>query len=74
MAKLFGFVQFDFAGRLALADGRYLVGTGDPSASDEVPEGDYVLVLKTIGAPPQPGAGAAAAEPPRPSQSPRPWP
>ena len=26
MAKLFGFVQFDFAGKLPLADGRYLAG------------------------------------------------
>jgi hypothetical protein len=68
VAKLFGFVQFDFAGRLPLADGRYLAGTGEPSASDEVPEGDYVLVLKTIGAPPAPGrrrrrGRGASAEP-----------
>jgi len=68
VAKLFGFVQFDFAGRLPLADGRYLAGTAEPSASDEVPEGDYVLVLKTIGAPPAPGrrrrrGRGASAEP-----------
>jgi len=68
VAKLFGFVQFDFAGKLPLADGRYLAGSGEPSASDEVPQGDYVLVLKTIGAPPAPGrrrrrGRAAAAEP-----------
>ena len=70
MAKLFGFVQFDFAGRLPLADGRYLAGTGEPGASDEVPEGDYVLVLKTIGTPPAPGrrrrrgrGGSAEPEP-----------
>lgn len=68
MAKLFGFVQFDFAGKLPLADGRYLAGTAEPSASDKVPEGDYVLVLKTIGAPPAPGrrrrrGRGASAEP-----------
>jgi hypothetical protein len=40
VAKLFGFVQFDFAGRLPLADGRYL-------ADGE----ETVLVLKQIGAP-----------------------
>jgi hypothetical protein len=70
VAKLFGFVQFDFAGKLPLADGRYLAGSAEPSTSDEVPEGDYVLVLKTIGAPPASGrrrrrgrAAAAAPEP-----------
>jgi len=68
VAKLFGFVQFDFAGRLPLADGRYLAGTGEPSAGDEAPEGDYVLVLKTIGTPPAPGrrrrrGRGASAEP-----------
>jgi hypothetical protein len=42
LAKLFGFVQFDFAGPLPLADGRYLAGAeGDES----------VLVLKRIDAP-----------------------
>lgn len=40
MAKLFGFVQFDFAGRLPLADGRYL-------ADGE----ETVLVLKGVEAP-----------------------
>jgi hypothetical protein len=39
VAKLFGFVQFDFAGRLPLADGRYLA---DGEAT--------VLVLEQIGA------------------------
>ncbi|HET9593456.1 MAG TPA: hypothetical protein VFP17_11130 [Solirubrobacterales bacterium] len=45
MAKLFGFVQFDFAGTLPLGDGRYLAG------SDEGAE-ETVLVLQRIGAPP----------------------
>jgi hypothetical protein len=52
VAKLFGFVQFDFAGRLPLADGRYLADS--PGAASEG-GGDCVLVLKTIGAPPQTG-------------------
>ena len=43
MANLFGFVQFDFAGRLPLADGRYLAGSGE--GGDET-----VLVLRQIGA------------------------
>lgn len=45
MSKFFGFAQFDFAGRLPLADGRYL-------ARDE--DGESVLVLLTLGAPPPP--------------------
>lgn len=44
MAKLFGFVQFDFAGRLPLAEGRYLVG--EPESGEET-----VLVLQSLGAP-----------------------
>jgi hypothetical protein len=45
LAKLFGFVQFDFAGTLPLPDGRYLAGTAE--------EGDEtVLVLKRLGASP----------------------
>lgn len=44
MAKFFGFVQFDFAGKLPLADGRYLVG--DPGSGEET-----VLVLQQLGAP-----------------------
>jgi hypothetical protein len=42
--RLFGFVQFDFAGPLALADGRYLVRE---AGGDE-----WVLVVGTLGAPP----------------------
>ncbi|HEX5928618.1 MAG TPA: hypothetical protein VFY48_04415 [Solirubrobacterales bacterium] len=45
MSKLFGFAQFDFAGTLPLADGRYL-------ARDE--EGESVLVILTLGAPSPP--------------------
>lgn len=44
MAKLFGFVQFDFAGTLPLAEGRYLVG--EPESGEET-----VLVLQRLGAP-----------------------
>jgi hypothetical protein len=43
LTRLFGFTQFDFAGALALADGRYLVRDG---------EREQVLVLETLGAPP----------------------
>jgi hypothetical protein len=43
--KLFGFAQLDFAGTLTLADGRYL----ERDDSEE-----QVLVIRTIGAPPQP--------------------
>jgi hypothetical protein len=68
VAKLFGFVQFDFAGRLPLTDGRYLAGAGEPDEDGSAAAGDYVLVVKTIGAPPAPGrrrrrGRAAAAEP-----------
>jgi hypothetical protein len=45
LAKLFGFVQFDFAGTLPLADGRYLAGS--PEGGDET-----VLVLQRLGVPP----------------------
>ena len=46
MAKLLGFAQFDFAGSLPLADGRYL-------AREDA--GESVLVLQTLGAPPPAG-------------------
>lgn len=45
MSKHFGFAQFDLAGTLPLADGRYLV---------RGPEGESVLVLLTLGAPAPP--------------------
>jgi hypothetical protein len=57
LAALFGFVQFDFAGVLPLADGRYL-------SRDAV--GESVLVVKTVGAPRPPARRrrrARAAEP-----------
>jgi len=65
LAPLFGFAQFDFAGPLSLADGRYLARHG---AGGE----ESVLVLRTVGAPPplrrrrrrpqpsEPGAAPAA--------------
>jgi hypothetical protein len=43
LTRLFGFVQLDFAGRLAIADGRYVVRDGDD---------EQVLVVETLGAPP----------------------
>lgn len=43
MTRLFGFTQFDFAGSLALADGRYLIRDG---------KREQVLVIETLGAPP----------------------
>jgi hypothetical protein len=47
LAKFFGFVQFDFAGALPLADGRHL-------AESEEGGDETVLVLQQIGAPPLP--------------------
>jgi hypothetical protein len=44
VTKFFGFVQFDFAGTLPLADGRYLASSAE--GGDET-----VLVLQRIGAP-----------------------
>jgi hypothetical protein len=44
LAKLFGFVQLDFAGTLPLAEGRYLVG--EPESGEET-----VLVLQRLDAP-----------------------
>jgi hypothetical protein len=43
LTRLFGFIQFDFAGALAVADGRYIVRDG---------EREQVLVIETLGAPP----------------------
>ena len=43
--SLFGFAQFEFAGTLAVADGRYVVRDG---------EEERVLVIQTLGAPPPP--------------------
>jgi len=47
LSPFFGFAQFDFAGTLPLADGRYL-------AQREDGDGDSVLVLQTLAAPPRP--------------------
>jgi hypothetical protein len=44
LGKFFGIVQLDFAGRLPLADGRYLAG--EPGSGEET-----VLVLQQLGAP-----------------------
>lgn len=56
MAKLFGFVQFDFAGTLPLADGRYLaeVGEVDGEGTADAEVEQSVLVLQRIGAPASP--------------------
>jgi hypothetical protein len=43
LTRLFGFTQFDLAGPLAIADGRYLLRDG---------EREQVLVIETLGAPP----------------------
>jgi hypothetical protein len=43
LTRLFGFTQFDFAGPLAVADGRYLLRDGAR---------EQVLVIETLGAPP----------------------
>jgi hypothetical protein len=45
LTRLFGFVQFEFAGTLAVGDGRYMVRDGDS---------ERVLVLETLGAPSPP--------------------
>jgi hypothetical protein len=42
LTRLFGFAQFEFAGTLAVPDGRYVIRDG---------AGERVLVLETIGAP-----------------------
>jgi hypothetical protein len=47
LSPFFGFAQFDFAGTLPLADGRYL-------ARREDGEGESVLVLQTLAAAPRP--------------------
>ncbi len=43
LTRLFGFAQFEFAGTLAVGDGRYMVRDGSS---------ERVLVLETLGAPP----------------------
>jgi hypothetical protein len=46
LTRLFGFAQFDFAGRLAVPDGRYVVRDDNR---------ERVLVIETLGAPPPTG-------------------
>jgi hypothetical protein len=46
LTRLFGFAQFDFPGRLAVADGRYVLRNDDQ---------ERVLVIETLGAPPPTG-------------------
>lgn len=46
MTRLFGFAQLDFAGRLAVADGRYVLRSNGR---------ERVLVVETLGAPPPTG-------------------
>jgi hypothetical protein len=48
-SKYFGFVQFEFAGALPVADGRYLAREGAEDGAQSV------LVLETLGAPAPPG-------------------
>ncbi len=62
LSPFFGFAQFDFAGTLPLADGRYLAHRED--------DGESVLVVQTLAAPPRPARrrrrprDADAADPP----------
>ncbi|MFI5027365.1 MAG: hypothetical protein ACHQCF_00105 [Solirubrobacterales bacterium] len=62
LAQLFGFTQFDFAGTLAVADGRYLVRSGDDEQS--------VLVVETLAAAPLPGRRRRRPRPADPDASP----
>ncbi|MBS1887813.1 MAG: hypothetical protein JSU06_11565 [Actinobacteria bacterium] len=48
LSPFFGFAQFDLAGTLPLADGRYLARAGDAGL-------ESVLVIQTLAAPPRPG-------------------
>lgn len=66
LSKVFGFAQFDFAGTLPLADGRYL-------ARDET-EGESVLVVKTLGAPAAAGRRRRRARKAEPTGEPSPLP
>lgn len=74
MAKLFGFVQFDFAGALPLADGRYLAGTGAEEGVEGAPGNQSVLVLKRIGAPPEGGRRRRRGRNAEPGEAPQPLP
>lgn len=74
MAKLFGFVQFDFAGALPLADGRYLAGAGAEEGAEDAPGDQSVLVLKRIGAPPEGGRRRRRGRNADPGEAPQPLP
>jgi hypothetical protein len=68
LAKLFGFAQLDFAGPLALADGRYLARAGGEL------RGESVLVVQTLGAPPPPTRRRRRARSVEPGVEPSPLP
>ncbi len=63
--KLFGFTQLDFAGTLAVGDGRYVLREG---------ERERVLVLETLGAPPPPRRRRRRAKEAAPVDDPAPLP
>jgi hypothetical protein len=68
VARLFGFAQFEFAGPLALADGRYLV-------RDQRADGaESVLVVRTLGAPRPPSRRRRRPRPSDPGSEPGPLP
>lgn len=68
MTTLFGFAQFDFAGPLSLADGRYLARDGGEG------EGESVLVVQTLGASPPPARRRRRARRAEPGVEPSPLP
>lgn len=59
LTRYFGFTQFEFAGALGVADGRYLAREGGPPEPDEEDLSgtaiQRVLVIETLGAPPPAG-------------------
>jgi hypothetical protein len=66
LTRLFGFVQLEFAGALALADGRYLSREGGEDGAQSV------LIVETLGAPPAPSRRRRRAAEPRAEPSPLP--
>jgi hypothetical protein len=74
VARLFGLVQFDFAGALPLADGRYLAGAGADEGGEEATGGQSVLVLKRIGAPLEVGRRKRRGRRNEPDEEPQPLP
>lgn len=67
MSDLFGFAQFDFAGALGLADGRYLARS-EPGGEESV------LVVQTLGAPRPSGRRRRRPHPADPEAEARPLP